>query len=137
MRARMDAGAVAPRSDRVPTAPDAAHRSGPRALVGAGLLLAGAAGLRFFRIGSQSLWYDEGVSAGAIGRGPLAIVHGVAADFHPPLYYLLLAAWARAFGTSEPALRGLSACAGILLVLVTWRLATRLFGGRVGWLAGI
>ena len=98
-------------------------------------LLAVAAALRFFHIAAQSIWYDEGVSIGMVGQGPAAIVRQAAADFHPPLYYLLLAAWARVFGDGEVALRGLSAVAGVLLVLLTWLLARRLFGSRAGWLA--
>jgi mannosyltransferase len=100
-------------------------------------LLVVALALRFFRIDAQSLWYDEGVSAGMVGVGPLAIVQRAAADFHPPLYYLLLAGWARLFGDSVVALRGLTACFGALLVVATWQLASRLFGDRVGWLAGL
>ncbi|HEV7213606.1 MAG TPA: glycosyltransferase family 39 protein, partial [Chloroflexota bacterium] len=95
-----------------------------------------ALALRFFRIDAQSLWYDEGVSAGMVGVGPLAIMQRAAADFHPPLYYLLLAGWARLFGDSVVALRGLTACFGALLVIATWQLATQLFGVRVGWFAG-
>lgn len=93
--------------------------------------------LRFFRIDAQSLWYDEGVSAGMVGVGPTTIVQRAAADFHPPLYYLMLAAWARIFGDSVIALRGLTACFGVVLVMATWLLASRLFGARIGWLAGI
>jgi mannosyltransferase len=99
------------------------------------ILVAIAAATRFSAINSQSLWYDEGVSAGMVGQGPGAILRQAAADFHPPLYYLLLAAWARLFGDSVISLRGLSACAGILLVLLTWGLASQLFGRRSGWCA--
>lgn len=100
-------------------------------------LLGVALALRFFRIDAQSLWYDEGVSAGMVGVGPLVIIQRAAADFHPPLYYLLLAGWARIFGDSVVALRGLTACFGALLVIATWQLASRLFGSQTGWLAGI
>lgn len=72
------------------------------------LLVLAAAAMRFYAINSQSLWYDEGVSAGMVGLGPLTIIRDAAADFHPPLYYLLLAAWARLFGASAVSLRGLS-----------------------------
>ncbi|HEY8745193.1 MAG TPA: glycosyltransferase family 39 protein, partial [Chloroflexota bacterium] len=110
------------------------HRS---TLVGGIALLLLATITRFFAIDSQSLWYDEGVSAGMVGQGPSSIMRQAAADFHPPLYYLLLAAWAHIFGDGVVALRGLSAVAGILLVLITWRLATRLFGSFGGWCAAV
>jgi len=104
--------------------------------IGAIALLVAAAGLRFVQIDAQSLWYDEGVSAGMIGQDPIAIIRAAAADFHPPLYYLILAAWAKVLGDSTWAIRGLSACAGVVLVVATWRLATHLFGATGGWLAG-
>ncbi len=124
--------AVAP-SPSVSTPPDRQRAT----LIGGALLLLVAAATRFVAIDSQSLWYDEGVSAGMVGQGPASIIRQAAADFHPPLYYLLLAAWARLFGDSVVALRGLSAVAGILLVFLTWRLATRLFGAVPGWFAAV
>ncbi|MCL4545649.1 MAG: glycosyltransferase family 39 protein [Chloroflexi bacterium] len=91
--------------------------------------------LRFWKISSQSLWYDEGVSAGMVGHGLLTIIKWSAADFHPPLYYLLLAGWARLFGSSEVSLRGLSAVAGSVLVVATLGIGQQLFSKRVAWVA--
>ncbi|MGI8912946.1 MAG: glycosyltransferase family 39 protein [Chloroflexota bacterium] len=118
-----------------PTAPAPQRR--PFVWVGGALLLLAGMATRFYAINGQSLWYDEGVSAGMVGQDALPIIRQAAADFHPPLYYLLLAGWARLFGDSVVALRGLSAVSGIVLVLLTWRLATRLFGSRAGWYAGV
>ncbi len=95
------------------------------------------AGLRFYRIEAQSLWYDEGNSAAMVGRSPAQIVQAAAGDIHPPLYYLLLAGWGMAAGKSELSLRLPSALAGIMTVAVIYRLGARLFRRTVGVLAGL
>jgi 4-amino-4-deoxy-L-arabinose transferase-like glycosyltransferase len=97
----------------------------------------GALALRFFQIDSQSLWYDEGVSAGMLGKGVVAITLAAAGDFHPPLYYYLLVGWAHLFGDSVVSLRGLTACFGVVLVVASWRLTRSLFGSVAGWLAAV
>src|SRR5687768_10342299 len=90
-------------------------------------LCALAAALRFFRIDTQSLWYDEGVSAFQLTRSFGEIARAAAQDTHPPLYYWLLKAWGEPLGGSELALRSLSAVFGILAVALTWLLARELF----------
>ncbi len=87
-----------------------------------------AAGLRFYRIDAQSLWYDEGISAFQLTRSFGDIVYAASQDTHPPLYYWTLKAWSNVFGSSELALRGLSAIWGVISVLLTWLLGRRLFG---------
>lgn len=83
---------------------------------------------RMFRADAQSLWYDEGSSAALATRAARTIIAAAAADIHPPLYYLLLAAWARAFGDGVVALRGLSAVLGALGVVGAYVLVRRLAG---------
>jgi 4-amino-4-deoxy-L-arabinose transferase-like glycosyltransferase len=83
-------------------------------------LLALAAGLRFFRIDAQSLWYDEGNSARIAERSISLILAGAAGDIHPPLYYLLLSLWRALFGASEAALRALSAACGVATVWISY-----------------
>ncbi len=46
-----------------------------------------------YRIGAQSLWYDEGTSATVAPRDIATIIANAANDIHPPLYYLLLHFW--------------------------------------------
>jgi mannosyltransferase len=96
-----------------------------------------ALGLRLYAIGEQSLWYDEGLTVALIGRAPADIVRAAAVDVHPPLYYLLLKGWAALFGTSEAAVRSLSAVCGALAALFTAMLGQRWFGARAGGLAGL
>jgi mannosyltransferase len=87
-----------------------------------------AAGLRWFRIDAQSLWYDEGISAHQLTRSFPEIVRAAALDTHPPLYYAALKAWADLAGSSELGLRSLSAAWGVLAVLLTWLIGRRVFG---------
>lgn len=79
----------------------------------------------------QSIWFDEGYSILLAKRPLMELIALTNVDAHPPLYYILLKAWAGVFGWSELALRSLSALlmagvvgAGILLV-------KRLFSVRV------
>ncbi|HNS01090.1 MAG TPA: glycosyltransferase family 39 protein [Anaerolineae bacterium] len=94
-----------------------------------------AAALRFFRIGYQSLWADEGNSAAMAGRSLAEISARAAADIHPPGYYWLLNLWTRIFGDSEAALRSLSALWGILLVWLVYQIVSRLFDRRTALIA--
>jgi len=81
-----------------------------------------AGGLRFYRLGAQSLWNDEGLSLGLAQSDVPSILRSAAADIHPPGYYLLLKVWYSLTGDSEFALRGLSALAGLVLIALLYRL---------------
>ena len=96
------------------------------------IILVIAAGLRFYNLGAQSLWADEGNSAALAARSFAQIARDAANDIHPPLYYWLLRLWTQAFGTSEAGLRSLSALLGTLLVLAVFGLGSRLFNRMVG-----
>jgi mannosyltransferase len=89
-------------------------------------------GLRFFRIGAQSYWNDEGNSLVLASRTPGEIARAAAADIHPPGYYLALSAWRAAAGDTELALRGFSALAGVVLLALLYRLGREYFGWRPG-----
>ena len=91
-----------------------------------------AAALRFYRLGAQSLWADEGNSAAMATRSLLRIAQDAAADIHPPLYYWLLRLWTAVFGLSESALRSLSALLGVALVYVIYLIGRRLHSERLG-----
>ncbi|MEO8084216.1 MAG: glycosyltransferase family 39 protein, partial [Ardenticatenales bacterium] len=99
-------------------------------------IVAAAVAIRLFRADAQSLWYDEGTSAQLATRSAAAIVAAAAGDIHPPLYYLLLAAWSRAFGHGVLALRALSAVLGAATVAATIAIGRRLGGRRVALVAG-
>jgi mannosyltransferase len=86
------------------------------------ILLAGFA-LRLYRLGADSLWYDETVSAYLAAQPVVDLVGHTARDIHPPGYYLLLHFWAAAAGQSEFALAFFSLIFGVLLIALTYRLA--------------
>lgn len=102
--------------------------AGAPALTAAGLVLLGAFFLRVYRLDGQSFWSDEGATAFMTARGPADILAVSAADIHPPLYYLLTAAWARLAGTTEFALRFPSVLAGVVVVALVFWLGRRCLG---------
>src|SRR2546423_12411379 len=85
-----------------------------------------AAGLRFYRIDAQSLWYDEGISAYQLTRSFGEIVRASSLDSHPPLYYWTLKAWGSVFAASEVGLRSLSAVWGWVAAILAWDLGRAL-----------
>lgn len=77
--------------------------------------------LRLYRLGANSLWYDETVSV-VLAQSELAeLIRHTAGDIHPPLYYVLLHFWGRVAGWSEFAMAFVSLWFGVLLVAVVWR----------------
>jgi len=96
------------------------------------MILALATGARFYHLGSQSLWSDEGNSAVMAARSLAQIAREAANDIHPPLYYWLLHLWTRVAGTSEFGLRSLGVIFGVALVWATAELARRLYNDTAG-----
>jgi len=94
------------------------------------LVLLGGFALRLYRLGAQSLWYDETVSAVLARKTIPALIAHTARDIHPPGYYLLLHGWARLAGDSEFALAFLSLVFGVLLMAATYRLGRLLLDRR-------
>ena len=98
----------------------------------AGLTLL-AAILRFYRIGHQGYWFDEGNTAllvhFSLGR-MLGLIPQT--ESTPPLYYCVAWVWARGFGYGEAGLRSLSALAGVLTVPVAYGAAAKLVSRRTG-----
>jgi mannosyltransferase len=107
-----------------------------------GLILLVGTGLRLFRLGAESLWYDETVSVMLAGSPLRELLRHTAGDIHPPGYYLLLRAWlllsGYPTGHADPAGNGLefaagflSLAAGVLLIALVYSLARRLAGRSV------
>ena len=113
---------------RVATGPLPASRS---AVALGAILLVGLA-LRLLGLGSESLWFDEGITVSLL-RAPLAEM--LAASDRPPLYYVILHPWTRLSGASEFAVRLPSALFGLATVYLTHRLGAVLFERRVGLIA--
>lgn len=124
------------RATRLPSA------TASRLLILAGLLA--GFGVRLYRLGAESLWYDETVSV-HLARLPLSeMLQRTAGDIHPPGYYAMLHLWQ---AVTQPALaHGLeflfawpSLVLGVLALPLLYSLGRRLFGERAGvaalWLA--
>jgi mannosyltransferase len=94
-----------------------------------GLILLISLFLRFYDLGAESLWLDE---AESIKESSLS-VQGIADHSNqPPFYFLLLRGWIHLFGTSEAAIRSLSAIFGVLAVWLIFLVGKALFNPRVG-----
>ena len=92
-----------------------------------------AALLRFLGIGSASLWVDE-ANTYRIAAAELAEQRRLLwNDSSPPAYYLLLHAWMAVAGTSEAALRTLSALIALLLVAAVYALGRARLSDRVAF----
>ena len=101
-----------------------------------GGLLAVAALLRFALLGHNSIWFDEAYVA-KMALSPWPAIPAVlrTAEFHPPLYYLLMKAWITITGLREATLRFPSACFGVLTVLLTYALMRRVSSDAVSLLS--
>jgi uncharacterized membrane protein len=138
---------------------DALRKRVPAALI---VILVAAAGIRMAGIGRHSLWFDEMVSVtsatGGALREPIAGRTGgalfEAADLwhdntvgrvvtaltsmdsgNGLLHGLLLHGWIEAFGISDAVVRAPSAIAGVVIVLMIYRLGAVLFTTGVGYAA--
>jgi mannosyltransferase len=91
------------------------------------LIVAGAALLRFWRIGHQKIWYDELVTTSVVQvrlTDVFRMVHWY--EGSPPLYFYLEWGWIRVFGRGDAALRSSSALMGTLTVVVVYALLIEL-----------
>jgi 4-amino-4-deoxy-L-arabinose transferase-like glycosyltransferase len=99
-------------------------------------LMAIASLLRFYRLGHQGFWFDEGNTAQEIhftlGQMLTLLKHY---ESTPPLYYGIAWVWSRIFGAGEVGLRSLSAVLGVLAVPVAYGAAGKLVSRRAGLIA--
>ena len=103
------------------------------------LLLGGF--LRFYNIGNESFWLDEGQTATATSQnfgklmsdlffGGNLLPEYYVANADLPSYYTLLFVWSRVFGITEVSLRSLSALFDIASIALTFFLAKRFIGQK-------
>ncbi len=97
-----------------------------------------AAALRFGTLDVQSVWLDESATIVLVRRGLGGMLsHLSASESTPPLYYTLVWAWTKVFGTGVIGFRSFSALVGTLTVPVMY-LAGRRISPRVGcWAAAL
>jgi hypothetical protein len=76
--------------------------------------------IRLYRLDERSIWFDEASSWRTV-QFPLGeMIDRVAANCHPPLYYLCLKVWTALFGDSLWAMRGLSVLFASVLMVGTY-----------------
>lgn len=108
-----------------------------KARVVALLAILGGFALRLYRLGAQSLWYDETVSMLLAHKSLPALTAHTARDIHPPLYYYLLHFWIKAVGDSEFLAAFLSLWFGVLLLALIYRFSRRILGDETASMACI
>src|SRR3989338_6644449 len=100
--------------------------------------------IRFYNIGSESFWLDEGATALEIKNYSLKqiLIHTMAdgkilPDYYPqydyslPGYYAFVKIWTNVFGTSEASFRSFSALLGSISLLLIFYLARCLFDEKI------
>ena len=113
-----------------------------------GLILLAGTALRLYRLGADSLWYDETVSTFLAGSRLPELLRHTAGDIHPPGYYVLLRGWLMLMGypTGHADAHGIglefsaaffSLFFGILLIALVYALARRVANHQVGLIAAL
>lgn len=87
-----------------------------------------------YQLGAKSLWVDELFTAYVASISWFQVPLAVAADLHPPLYFLIVNFWARVAGTTEFALRWPSVFAAMVGLCGVYRLGLLLGGRRMAFL---
>jgi len=100
--------------------------------------------IRFYSLGSESFWLDEGATALEIKNYDIkqilihTLVYGkILPEYYPhydynlPVYYVFMKLWANIFGTGEFSLRAFSALLGSMSLLLIFYLAKYLFDEKI------
>jgi 4-amino-4-deoxy-L-arabinose transferase-like glycosyltransferase len=83
--------------------------------------------LRFWKIGSRALWYDELSTAWVVRVRLVDLLAEIKwREGTPPLYFVSEWVWIRVFGRGDAALRAPSALVGVLTVVVVYALVVEL-----------
>lgn len=85
---------------------------------------------------NQSFWLDEGAQMVMSSQSLAFQWFGRSADFHPPLFYLLIHFWMK-FGSVEWFLRFPSIIFGLGTVYLGYLFGKKLFGEKIGFLTGL
>jgi mannosyltransferase len=113
-----------------------------------GLILLASVALRLYRLGADSLWYDETVSTFLAGSHLPELLRHTAGDIHPPGYYVLLRGWLLLMGypTGHADAHGIglefsaaffSLFFGVLLIALVYALARQATNQRVAIIAAL
>lgn len=100
-------------------------------------IFGGALALRLATLGVESIWYDEAFTA-AMTRLPLPdMIAATMGDVHPPLWYMVTAAFTAVLGDSPFVLRLPAALASALAAGQGYELLRGMSGEKSGRLAGV
>jgi 4-amino-4-deoxy-L-arabinose transferase-like glycosyltransferase len=91
--------------------------------------------LRFYDLGRESIWLDEGISIYRAHFPVIEIIKQLLWDNHPPLYFSLLHFWVFVFGDSEIAVRSLSALFSFFALFAMYRIGSLVFDRHTGMLS--
>ena len=88
---------------------------------------------------NQSLWLDEAINVmAARSYSFLGILTEYAkADFHPPLYFIIIWIWTKLFGFSEVSARLPSVIFGLLTIWLVFLIGRKLYSKTLGILAAL
>jgi mannosyltransferase len=94
-----------------------------------------AAGVVMRFVASSELWLDEALSVNISDLPLRDIPDWLRHDGAPPLYYFMLHVWADVFGTSNLAVRSLSAILSVATLVPMWFAGRRIAGRTGAWVA--
>lgn len=86
--------------------------------------------IRLYHLTARSLWFDEAFSWRLIQFPWTEMISRAAADVHPPLYYLILKAWAFVFGSSLLSLRTFSVVLAAFAIVLIYLFCVTAFRSR-------
>ena len=101
------------------------------------ILLVAASIAYFTGLSHEGIWYDEAYSMKMTEHSFVDIISFVMADNHPPLFYLLLKLMRELLGTSEAALRVLSAVGAVMMVALGAGPVRRVVGEKCAVIYGV
>ena len=99
-------------------------------LIALTVILAVGLVLRWYNLGSRSLWLDEGYTQWVSTLPASDLIQEMRVDYSPPLYFLITHYWTCLWGDSEFALRSWSALCASLSLLVVAAIAWRATANR-------
>lgn len=118
------------------TPPQPARRSSARFLIYLTLTLLAIFFISLYHLTRESMAYDEGWSLWAVRPDETGeMLARVAADVHPPLYFLALDGWVAQVGESDVVVRLLSVAGALIGAAATFALGRQLFNRWTGWIA--
>ena len=101
------------------------------------LIIIAGAFLQMYHIDKESLWTDEMFSLSHARQVdiPALLAAVEEREAAPPLYYIVLHYWIKIFGTSEMAVRALSAAFGVLSIIALFFVVSQIYSRKTALLA--